>query len=428
VLEPPLAPDVLDRATGALLGQALGDALGVPYEFGTPPGPQEWPELRGGGLGPYAPGEWSDDTQMTACLVRVAARGGRLRTEAELDAVAAAFVAWRSGGASDIGVQTAAVIDRAAGGDGGPAERMRAAAWQVFADTGRAAGNGALMRTAVVGLLALDDRRATAVAARAVAELTHADPLAAESCVLWSEAVRVAVVEGRLDLRGGLDLLAPERAAAWSGWIDDAERTSPDADLTGNGFTVTALQAAWHVLHDLHDVHRRPGPDEALARLAAAIRIGGDTDTVAAITGGLLGALVGVTALPMPLLRQVHGWPGWDGRELGGWARVIAQGGPGRAGIPGTQTCPLCGTSGTPNPRYPDHVCGWCAAWVTDEDGRPVDLFNASFAGGYLARYPNGSPASAQVAAGRVWIGGEPLRAGEARFGGIVVQRQEETR
>ncbi len=53
-----------DRAAGVLLGQACGDALGVPYEFRTPPGPGELAEMKGGGLGPYAPGEWSDDTQM----------------------------------------------------------------------------------------------------------------------------------------------------------------------------------------------------------------------------------------------------------------------------------------------------------------------------------------------------------------------------
>ncbi|MBA2773439.1 MAG: ADP-ribosylglycohydrolase family protein, partial [Nocardioidaceae bacterium] len=50
------------RAAGVLLGQACGDALGVPYEFGTPPVGDERAVMRGGGLGPYAPGEWSDDT------------------------------------------------------------------------------------------------------------------------------------------------------------------------------------------------------------------------------------------------------------------------------------------------------------------------------------------------------------------------------
>ena len=51
-----------DRACGVLLGAACGDALGVPYEFAQPPAPGEIAEMRGGGLGDFAPGEWSDDT------------------------------------------------------------------------------------------------------------------------------------------------------------------------------------------------------------------------------------------------------------------------------------------------------------------------------------------------------------------------------
>ncbi|MEJ7744534.1 MAG: hypothetical protein WKF73_19565 [Nocardioidaceae bacterium] len=43
----------MDRALGVLLGQACGDALGVPYEFGRPPGGDELAQMRGGGLGGY---------------------------------------------------------------------------------------------------------------------------------------------------------------------------------------------------------------------------------------------------------------------------------------------------------------------------------------------------------------------------------------
>ncbi len=64
-----VTPEIIDRARGTLLAAACGDALGVPYEFAKPP--QE-PEMIGGGLGPYAPGEWSDDTQMAACIAQAA--------------------------------------------------------------------------------------------------------------------------------------------------------------------------------------------------------------------------------------------------------------------------------------------------------------------------------------------------------------------
>ncbi|WP_318657233.1 ADP-ribosylglycohydrolase family protein [Cellulosimicrobium composti] len=438
----PLDHHLLDRASGVLLAQAAGDALGVPYEFAQPPGPGRRDEvavMRGGGLGPYEPGEWSDDTQMSVCVARVTAAHDVLSDVPDafgatpLDAVGAGFEAWRTGGASDVGTQTAAVLRDAAGRRGPAATRLREASAALHAATGRTAGNGALMRTGVVGLVALDDRVATARAARSVASLTHTDPLAAESCVLWSEAVRVAVVAQRLDVRAGLDLLEPDAAARWSGWIADAEAPQPAADLGQNGFTVTALQAAWRAIATTSapEGSRSAGRDHLVAALQAAVAVGGDTDTVAAIAGALLGARYGARAVPPEWSAAAHGWPGIARRELTALARRTAQGGLVRAGglvLPDgdprpAQHCPVCGTLLRENPRYPRHVCTWCALDVTDADGRAVSLSNASLLGGYTAHHADdGSPASPDVLAGRVWIGGVEHRAQEARFGGVVVQ------
>ena len=64
-----------DRACGAVLATAAGDALGAGYEFGAGPGP-DGPQMIGGGLGGFAKGEWTDG------LVRgdVAAKGVDLRS------------------------------------------------------------------------------------------------------------------------------------------------------------------------------------------------------------------------------------------------------------------------------------------------------------------------------------------------------------
>ncbi|SDS01252.1 ADP-ribosylglycohydrolase [Paraoerskovia marina] len=311
---------LLARAAGVLLTQACGDALGVPYEFAMPPAKDEMPVMRGGGLGPYEPGEWSDDTQMAICIARVTAHGpgghclvdteGEARGEA-LDEIAEAFEAWRNGGASDIGTQTATVLRDAAHLDGPAHRRLTTAARALHGVTGKTAGNGALMRTGIVGLVALDDRTATARATRAVAHLTHADVLAAESCVLWGEAIRVAVTEERLDVRAGLDLLPAERADMWSAWIHDAEQDEPTAELRQNGFTVTALLAAWHAVHTTRDAEHH-----LVEALAAAVRIGGDTDTVAAIAGQLLGAYYGASRVPADWRAAVHGWPGMRADDL----------------------------------------------------------------------------------------------------------------
>jgi ADP-ribosyl-[dinitrogen reductase] hydrolase len=75
------------------------------------------------------------------------------------------------------------------------------------------------MRTSIVGLTRLHDRARTAASAHAVAALTHADPLALDSCVLWWDAVRRAVLSGHLDLAAGLDLVDSERRDQWAAWV-----------------------------------------------------------------------------------------------------------------------------------------------------------------------------------------------------------------
>lgn len=342
-----------DRAAGVLLGQAIGDALGVPYEFAS--GPEGDAEMVGGGLGPYAPGEWSDDTQMALCIARVSSTGADLTTPEALEAVAVGFLNWRRHGASDIGVGTSSVLGAAMRGDGPVVDVMRDASRQQ-ALSGRGAGNGALMRTGIVGLTRLDDRDATAQAAAAIAELTHADQRCVESSVLWSEAVRVAVLHGRMELRGGLDLLPDDRRGFWADAIDAAEVGDPSR-FTPNGFTVTALQAAWSAIHVTRDAASGEHVAQALQR---AISIGNDTDTVAAIAGTLLGARHGASGLPTDWARRVHGWPDdMRSRDLVILALATAQRGhkeawPGLSSTISGLAHPLA----APHPHDPDVILG----------------------------------------------------------------------
>ncbi len=71
----------LDRALGVLLGTAAGDALGAPYEFGAPRGPELEVAMVGGGSFGWEPGEWTDDTSMAIAIAEVAAVGADLRQE-----------------------------------------------------------------------------------------------------------------------------------------------------------------------------------------------------------------------------------------------------------------------------------------------------------------------------------------------------------
>ncbi|MFB9833403.1 ADP-ribosylglycohydrolase family protein [Actinoallomurus acaciae] len=294
-----LTSEQRDRAAGVLLGAACGDALGVPYEFAARLSPAAVPEMAGGGLGPYEPGEYSDDTQMQVCVAEVAALGHGLRSDLALDGVAVRFLRWYREGASDIGDQTRTVlgsVDRT----GGLSSRMRRAAEDLHARTGRTAGNGSLMRTAVVALPYLGDPVAMMEAARLVSGLTHPDDLAGDACVLWCSGVRRAVLEGTYDgVREGLAYLPPSRRGTWTSWLDEAE-ASPPHRFGPNGFVVPALQAAWSAVTRTSSL-----PDG----LFAAVRAGDDTDTVAAIAGALLGARHGASAVPEEWRAKVHGWP-----------------------------------------------------------------------------------------------------------------------
>ncbi len=152
---------------------------------------------------------------------------------------------------------------------------MSDAAQALHERTGLTAGNGALMRTAIVGLSALGELERTAAAARAVASLTHADPLAGDSCVLWTAGVATAVLEGSFDgVRRGLDLLPAERRDRWAGWLDEAEASPPAQSRTPTvaaryavlrGSTVEQAQAM--VLRALPDASPNPTLWKAMAAL-----------------------------------------------------------------------------------------------------------------------------------------------------------------
>jgi ADP-ribosylglycohydrolase/protein-tyrosine phosphatase len=301
-----MQPQALDRAAGVVVASAAGDALGVPYEFtaGT-----DSPEMKGGGLGRLAPGQWSDDTDMANAITRAALEHRDLRTDEALDAVAAGFLEWYAQGPGDVGVQTSRILSQRPSS----AAAMARAAEALHQQSGRSGGNGSLMRTAPVALAHLHDEAALVEAARKVSALTHYEQDAQDACVLWCLAIRNAVLTGELNVRVGL----PHLAAVWSERLDDAEANEPDEYADSNGWVVAALQGAWSA------ISRSSGLADGLRRAVAG---GGDTDTVAAIAGALLGARYGASAVPQQWRRHLHGWPGWTARELTRHAITLVRG------------------------------------------------------------------------------------------------------
>lgn len=236
-----------DRAAGVLLATAAGDALGAGYEFNAPMPADRPVGMIGGGLGPFAPGEWTDDTSMAIAIAEIAAAGADLRSERALDRIVDRWCGWART-AKDVGVQTSAVLSAAASADH-PARAARRESEEFYhRRPDRGAGNGALMRTAPVALAYLHDGDALAEAARTISQLTHFDPDAGDACVLWCAAIRHAVLTGEFDVRIGLGHIDSARRDVWAGRLDEAEQRRPSDFADNNGWVVAALQAAWSAI------------------------------------------------------------------------------------------------------------------------------------------------------------------------------------
>ena len=158
-----------DRARGAFIGLAIGDALGTTLEFAKRDSLPVHTEMTGGGPFSLAAGIWTDDTSMALCLSdSLIAKG-----EVEPADLTPRFLHWwrdgensATGECFDIGSATAAALEKfeqsgdPLSGDPSPS----------------AAGNGSLMRLAPVAIFHCDDKKAAMSAARLQSRTTHDSP------------------------------------------------------------------------------------------------------------------------------------------------------------------------------------------------------------------------------------------------------------
>ena len=286
-----------DRATGVVLGAAVGDALGAPFEF-APRGtfsarlPDRRPDgvgdMIGGGAFGWEPGEFTDDTQMGLALARsLLDRGGY-----DPEDLWRRWQVWART-SSDVGNTIRAALHHREWAD------------VEHPDPEMTAGNGALMRAFPLALATLDTDEA---AARAVtlhqSLLTHVNPAAAWGAWLGVAMMRAGVV--------GVDPLATleselvhlsqqDRATAGRfitmldpGW----EPKDGDRERIGNGSVWGCLaQAVWAL-------HRQ---DRYAEVIADVVELGKDTDTVACVAGAIAGARDGASAIPAGWLGPLHG-------------------------------------------------------------------------------------------------------------------------
>lgn len=273
---------LLDKALGAYLGLALGDALGATVEFMTPR------EIRaaygvhrhivGGGWLKLAPGQVTDDTTMSLALGDALLRSARLGRGLDTTLIAEAFLAWWRAKPVDCGNTCRRGILR----------YLREGSLEGPRNDGDA-GNGALMRNLPVTLATLGDDAAFERASIAQAHVTHHHPL--------SDAAVLGI--GHL-LRG---LLAGEGAAARSRRVEQFVAAEPAFRFEpypgrASGYVVDTVQTVLHCITAEADFE---------AALVRAVNLGDDADTTGALVGMLAGARCGAHALPRRWLARLAG-------------------------------------------------------------------------------------------------------------------------
>ncbi|HEY7668666.1 MAG TPA: ADP-ribosylglycohydrolase family protein, partial [Actinomycetota bacterium] len=259
------------RAAGCVLGLALGDALGAPFEFrraADVPDPIPALELPWGRL---PPGSWTDDTAMALNLVRsLVDRGGF-----DPDDVLVRHVAWLASAPPDVGNQTRQALSLAA--PGRPSDEAARIVWERRGPE-VSAGNGSVMYCAPLGVAFARRPEGLVEAAPALSAITHWDGRCRTACLAVTLTV-AALVRGESAepaVRASLDaVLEREGGEELEFLTAEAGRARP-VDGPDQGFCLFAAGIA------LRAAAEAP---TAEAGLRSVVALGGDTDTNAAVAG-----------------------------------------------------------------------------------------------------------------------------------------------
>ena len=307
------------RAYGALAGLALGDALGMPTQAMSP---QQIQTVYGHVTGlvdgdksqPYAPGmaagSVTDDTEQALLIASLLLKGHGSGLNLDAGEFSHALLAWEDsmierGSLDLLGPSTKAALERVRAGE----DPLRVG--------GEGTTNGAAMRVTPIGIAAsTSDRQLFADAVWSSCQVTHATCQGFQSAALVAAAVSLGIDAGAADVT---DLLwkavafvrsLPERGA-WSPEPDVVAATHRALKLAAQpasslewlaGQIGTAVASAQAIPMAFALLARDPSP----RALLQAANLGGDTDTIGAIAGAILGASLGVEVFDAYGLAQVE--------------------------------------------------------------------------------------------------------------------------
>jgi ADP-ribosyl-[dinitrogen reductase] hydrolase len=299
--------ELRDRFLGCLLGCAVGDALGAPYEGLWSHSIPDIETLLSGfaEFEGFPPGQYTDDTQLSLATVEAI-----LDAEDVIPAVVARHIArlWK----------TQSVV-----GPGGACTQaahrfLKMGDWTSCGAPAGQAGNGTAMRTAVLGLFFLREMDRLPGVVADISRITHQDPRSVAGGVAIAKAAQLLTNDVRSpgafcqEIAEATEVYEPQFAGmvrelpslmmkspqtilqhiAWSGMA----RPEFDKPIITPFVIPTVLASLWCVLENL---------DSWSKAVAKALGLGGDVDTLGAVVGALMGTRLGVAGIPGHLVETV---------------------------------------------------------------------------------------------------------------------------
>jgi len=320
--------DRISRCLGAVLGGAIGDAMGHPTEFLSmqdiyakygPSGVTDFTlfwESEGRRFAPY-----TDDTQMAECVL-VGLLDGRSAGDSldgTMRRIADLFISWMDDPQGGHRAPGNACLD-------GCTALKEGVHWSQ-AGGPTAGGCGSVMRAYPFGLIFADDLELAETWAVAHSYLTHGDPIAQAACAAMAVGTGLALQGTKIDdlLRSMIQAArrySPTTADMMSEAIEEARRgVGPEVTLD----RLRSWAAHEAIAAAVYLVARHP--NDPKAAILEGANTPGDSDSIATLAGALLGALCGVESLPRTWISQVE-----RGMNLSTLARLVVEDAPAEDG------------------------------------------------------------------------------------------------
>ena len=276
-----------DRAIGAFVGLAIGDALGTTLEFASRDSRPLVTDIVGGGPFGLKPGEWTDDTSMALCLAESILNKNDIDPQDLMNR----FRMWSENGHNSV---TGSCFDIG---------QTVSSALQKFAITGDplsgntdpySAGNGSLMRLSPVAIRWFRNPAKAREAAMLQSRTTHGARQAVEACALFATILAEAI-NGRTKE----EVLKNREWQGDPGIGDIASgkwKCKSRDEINSSGYVIHSLEASlWSTYHS----------ENFRDAVILAVNLAGDADTIGAVTGQIAGALWGLAGIPDDWLKKI---------------------------------------------------------------------------------------------------------------------------